>query len=159
MNARNPILAGAFPDPSACQMGDTTYIVNSTFTWLPGLPIHASRDLENWELVGHALTEGNCAVLDLELGAESQGIFAPTLRHIAGRFVLVCTTVVGTAERSFVMTAPEAAGPWSEPRFLDGAGGIDPDVFEDEDGQVWWTGTRLAPTPLWEQQKIGRAHV
>lgn len=152
MSARNPILAGAFPDPSACQVGDTTYIVNSTFTWLPGLPIRASRDLETWELVGHALTEDNCAVLDLELGAESQGIFAPTLRHIQGRFVLVCTTVVGTTERSFVMTAPEAAGPWSEPRFLDGAGGIDPDVFEDEDGQVWWTGTRLAATPLWEQQ-------
>ena len=102
MSARNPILAGAFPDPSACQVGDTTYIVNSTFTWLPGLPIRASRDLETWELVGHALTEDNCAVLDLELGAESQGIFAPTLRHIQGRFVLVCTTVVGSPDRKSV---------------------------------------------------------
>lgn len=152
MSARNPILAGTFPDPSACRVGDTVYLVNSTFTWLPGLPIHASRDLENWELVGHALTEGNAGPLDLELGAESQGIFAPTLRHIGGRFVLVCTTVVGTTERSFVMTAPRAEGPWSTPRFLEGAGGIDPDVFEDEEGTVWWTGTRLAADPMWHDQ-------
>ncbi|WP_022868953.1 glycoside hydrolase family 43 protein [Schaalia vaccimaxillae] len=152
MTARNPIIPGLAPDPSACQVGDTTYIVNSSFTWLPGLPIFASTDLSSWELIGHALTEDNSAILDLNLGHESQGIFAPTLRYIGGRFVLVCTTVVGTTERSFVMTADRAEGPWSQPRFLDGAGGIDPDVFEDEDGQVWWTGTRLAADPLWEQQ-------
>lgn len=152
MTARNPILAGAFPDPSACQVGETTYVVNSTFTWLPGLPIHASTDLAHWELIGHALTDENSGSLDLELGAESQGIFAPTLRCIGGRFVLVCTTVVGALLRSFVMTAPEASGPWSEPRFLEEAGGIDPDVFEDEDGTVWWTGTRLAADPAWHDQ-------
>lgn len=152
MSARNPILAGLHPDPSACRVGDTVYLVNSSFTWLPGLPIFASRDLENWEPVGHALTEDNAGSLDLELGTESQGIFAPTLRFIGGRFVLVCTTVVGETERSFVMTAPTAEGPWSQPRFLEGAGGIDPDVFEDEDGSVWWTGTRLAAHPLWHDQ-------
>lgn len=152
MSARNPILAGVFPDPSACTVDGTTYVVNSTFTWLPGLPIHASRDLETWELVGHALDESNCGPLDLDEGAESQGIFAPTLRFIGGRFILVCTTVVGETQRSFVMSAPKAEGPWSEPRFLAEAGGIDPDVFEDEDGTVHWTGTRLAENPLWDQQ-------
>ena len=152
MTARNPIIPGLAPDPSACQVGDTTYVVNSSFTWLPGLPIFASDDLASWELIGHALTEDNAGPLDLGLGHESQGIFAPTLRHIGGLFVLVCTTVVGEASRSFVMTAQRAEGPWSQPRFLDGAGGIDPDVFEDEDGTVWWTGTRLAADPLWEQQ-------
>lgn len=152
MSARNPILAGVFPDPSACTVGGTTYLVNSTFTWLPGLPIHASEDLQTWTLVGHALNESNAGPLDLELRRESQGIFAPTLRFIGGRFVLVCTTVVGETERSFVMTAPEASGPWSAPRFLAEAGGIDPDVFEDEDGTVHWTGTRLAADPLWHDQ-------
>lgn len=150
MRLANPILAGMYPDPSACQVGDVTYIVTSTFTWLPGLPIHASTDGEHWECVGYALTESG--ELHLDQAGESQGIFAPTLRHINGRFVLVCTIVVGDTQRSFVMTAPQAEGPWSPPVFLEEAGGIDPDVFEDEDGTVWWTGTRLAADPLWEQQ-------
>ncbi|WP_165216887.1 glycoside hydrolase family 43 protein [Schaalia sp. ZJ1691] len=150
MTVRNPLLPGMYPDPSVCQVGDVTYLVNSTFTWLPGLPIHASRDLESWELVGHALVDE--ATLDFASAKDSEGIFAPTLRHIGGRFVLVCTMVTGPVSRSFIMTAPEASGPWSTPKILDGAGGIDPDVFEDADGTVWWTGTRLAHTPLWEQQ-------
>ena len=150
MSARNPILPGVYPDPSVCQVGEYTYLVNSTFTWLPGLPIHRSKDLVTWELCGHALTTPD--VLDLNKGEESQGIFAPTLRYIDERFVLVCTTVVGDTQRSFLMTAREASGPWSPPRFLEGAGGIDPDIFQDDDGTVWWTGTRLAASPLWEQQ-------
>ncbi|MDO4259798.1 MAG: family 43 glycosylhydrolase, partial [Actinomycetaceae bacterium] len=147
---RNPLLSGCFPDPSVVQVGQTTYIVSSSFTWLPGLPIHRSNDLENWELCGYALKHSG--ELGLEIAKDSEGIFAPTLRYINGRFVLVCTTVVGDTQRSFFVTAPHAEGPWTDPIFLEEAGGIDPDIFVDEDGVTWWTGTRLAENPLWPQQ-------
>lgn len=146
----NPIFRGMYPDPSAVQVGEYTYIVFSTFTWMPGLPIYRSKDLVDWEFVGHALTESG--PLGIEDAPESGGIFAPTLRYINDTFVLVCTSVVDEDSRSFVTTAADPAGPWSTPVILDGVGGIDPDIFMDRDGQVWWTGTRLAADPLWEQQ-------
>ncbi|MEL0035434.1 MAG: family 43 glycosylhydrolase, partial [Gammaproteobacteria bacterium] len=51
----NPILQGGFPDPSICRVGDDFYVVNSTFEYFPGLPIHHSKDLINWELIGYGL--------------------------------------------------------------------------------------------------------
>ena len=36
----NPIIPGGHPDPSICRVDDDYYIVNSTFEYFPGLPIH-----------------------------------------------------------------------------------------------------------------------
>ena len=47
----NPILPGFNPDPSILRVGDTYYIATSTFEWFPGVQIHASKDLANWDLV------------------------------------------------------------------------------------------------------------
>ena len=41
----NPILPGSYPDPSICKVGDEFFIVNSSFEYFPGLPIHKSKDL------------------------------------------------------------------------------------------------------------------
>ena len=51
----NPIISGGYPDPSITTDGEYFYIVNSTFEYFPGLPIHRSKDLVNWELIGHGL--------------------------------------------------------------------------------------------------------
>ena len=40
----NPIIKGGYPDPSICKVDDTFYIVNSSFEYFPGLPIHKSKD-------------------------------------------------------------------------------------------------------------------
>ncbi|GHT78872.1 hypothetical protein FACS1894130_06270 [Spirochaetia bacterium] len=45
----NPVLPGFHPDPSILRAGDTYYIANSTFEWYPGVEIHFSKDLVNWE--------------------------------------------------------------------------------------------------------------
>ena len=50
--AKNPILAGFYPDPSICAVNDDYYIVNSSFAYFPGLPIMHSKDLEHWEQIG-----------------------------------------------------------------------------------------------------------
>ena len=50
----NPILSGFYPDPSICRVGDDYYMVNSSFEWFPGMPIHHSKDLVNWELVNYS---------------------------------------------------------------------------------------------------------
>ena len=51
----NPIIKGGYPDPSICRVGEDYYIVNSSFEYFPGLPIHHSKDLANWTLIGHGL--------------------------------------------------------------------------------------------------------
>lgn len=46
----NPICTGFHPDPSICRVGEGYYLVTSSFTWFPGLPVYHSRDLANQSL-------------------------------------------------------------------------------------------------------------
>lgn len=41
----NPILPGFYPDPSICRVDDDYYLVTSTFSYFPGVPIFHSKDL------------------------------------------------------------------------------------------------------------------
>ena len=150
--AHNPLLPGCHPDPSICRVGDDYYLVTSTFEYWPGLPVFHSRDLVGWEQVGHVVDRPG--QLDLDGIASSGGLYAPTLRHHDGVFWLVCTLVDrhdAARGGNFLMTAPDPAGPWSDPVWLD-ADGIDPSIFFDDDGRVWLHGTRPARAPQWHDQ-------
>jgi len=50
----NPILPGFHPDPSCTFIPSeqTFYCASSSFNAFPGIPIHASKDLQTWRLVG-----------------------------------------------------------------------------------------------------------
>lgn len=48
----NPILSGFYPDPCIIRVDDIFYLINSSFQFFPGLPIHKSKDLTNRELIG-----------------------------------------------------------------------------------------------------------
>jgi xylan 1,4-beta-xylosidase len=137
----NPVLRGYHADPTICRVGDDYYLATSSSEYFPGLPIYHSRDLVNWRLIGHALHRPE--QIDLAGVENSKGVFAPTLRHHAGFFYLV-TTLVGAPARSgnFMMTATNPAGPWSDPVWLDDAPGIDPSLFFDDDGRVYYCGNR-----------------
>lgn len=145
---RNPVLPGCHPDPSVCRVGDEFFLVTSTFEHLPGLPVHRSRDLVNWDLIGHVVHDE----LDLSGVPSSGGLFAPTIRHHDGRFFVVCTLVHGTGRQGhFLMTASDAAGPWTGPVWFDDVAGIDPSLTFDGE-RVWLCGTRLAEPGDWPQQ-------
>lgn len=131
---RNPIIPGFHPDPSICRVGDDYYMVHSTFEYFPGVPIFHSRDLVNWEQIGHCLTRRS--QLPLEGCRASGGIYAPTLRWHDGTFYMITTNVCGMG--NFYVTATDPAGPWSEPVRLDRSG-IDPSLLFDEDGTVYYT--------------------
>jgi alpha-N-arabinofuranosidase len=130
---QNPVLSGFYPDPSICRVGDDYYLVNSTFEYFPGVPIFHSRDLVHWRQIGHVLTR--VSQLPLERMRASGGVFAPTLRYHDGTFYMVTTNVWGTS--NFYVTATDPAGPWSEPHPLDQEG-IDPSLFFDDDGTVYY---------------------
>lgn len=149
--ASNPVLPGFHPDPSICRVGDRFFVVASSFEYFPGLPVYGSTDLVHWELVGNAIHRED--QLDLSGVSASGGLFAPTIRHHGGRFLVACTIVGGTGRSgSFVVTATDPAGPWSDPVWIDDADGIDPSILIDRDGRAWWSGTRLAEPGDWPEQ-------
>lgn len=133
----NPILPGFFPDPSICAVGEDFYIVNSTFAYFPGLVILHSKDLAHWEQIGNVLTRES--QLPLMNAGHSQGLFAPTIRYHEGTYYVICTNV--SYGGNFVVTAKNPEGPWSDPYYLEGADGIDPSLFFDDDGKCYYIGT------------------
>jgi len=139
-NFKNPILSGFYPDPSICRVGDTYYMVNSSFEWFPGLPIHESKDLVNWKLIGHGLSRSTQIVYQDGL-KNSNGTFAPTIRHHNGKFYIICTMVGGKG--NFIITAKDPKEQWSDPIWIKNAPGIDPSLFWDDDGTCYYTGAGI----------------
>jgi xylan 1,4-beta-xylosidase len=138
---QNPVLPGFHPDPSICRAGDEFYIANSSFEWFPGVPIHHSRDLANWRLIGHALTRQS--QLDLRGVADSGGVWAPSLSFADGQFWLIYTNVrtcgMGRPFKDikiFLTTSKDILGPWSDPIELNSIG-FDPSLFHDDNGRKW----------------------
>ncbi len=130
---RNPILAGFYPDPSMVRVGEDYYLVNSSFSWYPGVPIFHSRDLVNWEQIGHVLDRPE--QLQLAGAGVSRGIFAPAIRYHNGRYYIITTNIDGIG--NFFVTAENPAGPWSAPTALPEIKGIDPSFFFDDDGKAY----------------------
>ena len=137
----NPVLPGFYPDPSMCAAGGYYYLVCSSFSYFPGLPIFQSRDLVRWEQIGNIVNRAE--QMDFNGAGVSRGLFAPTIRFYEGKFYCICTQVDRIG--SFIMTAEHAEGPWSQPMVIEGAEGIDPSLFFDDDGICWYVGTRPAP--------------
>jgi alpha-N-arabinofuranosidase len=129
----NPILTGFYPDPSIVRVGADFYLVNSTFTWFPGIPVWHSTDLVNWTQIGNAIDRPG--MLDFSGLGLSRGVFAPTIEFHDGTFYIANTCV--DCGGNFVLTARDPAGPWSDPVWTEHVGGIDPSFFFDEDGKVW----------------------
>ena len=137
--AINPILRGFNPDPSIIRVEGDYYIATSTFEWFPGVQIHHSRDLINWDLVTHPLNRPS--QLDMIGVADSCGVWAPCLSYDQGTFYLVYSNVRNfdgpwKDMPSYLVTTTDILGDWSEPVFLHSKG-FDLSLFHDRDGRKW----------------------
>ena len=128
---RNPVIPGYHPDPSVCRVGDTFYLVNSSFQYFPGVPIFQSKDLVHWQQIGNVLDRES--QLPLKGASSWLGIYAPTIRYHEGTYYMI-TTNVGNGG-NFMVTAKDPRGPWSEPIWLKQQG-IDPSLYF-EDGKCY----------------------
>lgn len=136
----NPILPGFYPDPSIARAGEDYYLCTSTFEFFPGVPLFHSRNLANWEQIGHCLTRES--QLPLEGAFPSTGIFAPTLRYHNGKFYMITTNMtqlIKTGKGNFIVQASDPAGEWSEPAWVE-HGGIDPSLYFEGD-KAYYCGT------------------
>jgi len=131
---KNPILHADYSDPDVVRVGADYYLTSSSFSDVPGLPILHSRDLVNWELIGHVYT----AQPPYDVFSRPQhggGAWAPSIRHHAGEFyVYYPDPDLGI----YVVKAKNPAGPWSVPLLVKEAKGwIDPCPLWDDDGQAY----------------------
>ncbi len=137
----NPILAGFYPDPSICRVGSDYYLVTSSFSYFPGIPIFHSKDLANWKQIGHIMDRPE--QLDLDGLGVSRGIFAPAIRYNNGVYYVTCTLV--DKGGNFVVTSKRAEGPWSNPVWIPQINGIDPSMFFDDNGKAYIIYNSVAP--------------
>lgn len=124
----NPILTGFYPDPSIVKVGPDYYLVNSTFSYFPGLPIMHSKDLKNWKQIGNVIDRPE--QMDFMGERLTRGLFAPGISYHKGTFYVTCTDI--DHDGNFVVTAKNPAGPWSNPVKLPQVRGIDPSIYFDE---------------------------
>ena len=137
----NPILPGFNPDPCICRKGDDYYLAVSSFEWMPGIPVYHSKDLKNWELYTHVLT--NDVQTDLKKLPSAKGVWAPCLTYCEQEdlFYVIYGVMNSMNARyfdvdNFLITAKDIRGPWSEPVYLHSAG-FDASILHDENGKKW----------------------
>jgi xylan 1,4-beta-xylosidase len=129
----NPILTGFYPDPSVVQVGKDYYLVNSTFSYFPGIPVFHSQDLKNWKQIGNVISRPS--QMDFMGEKLTRGLFAPAISYHNGTYYVTCTDI--DHDGNFVVTAKNPAGPWSDPIRVPQVHGIDPSLFFDEDNKAY----------------------
>ncbi|MDI1256180.1 MAG: glycoside hydrolase family 43 protein [Flavobacterium sp.] len=130
-----PILQGCYPDPSITHKGNDYYLVNSSFSMTPGVPIFHSTDMVNWKQIGHVLDKPS--QLKVESSGISEGIYAPDIKYnpYNDTFYMITTQFAGGMGNMVVKTKDPAKG-WSDAIKL-GFDGIDPSLFFDDNGKAY----------------------
>ncbi len=138
---QNPIFKGFNPDPCICRKHDDYYAAVSSFEWFPGIPVYHSKDLKNWELYTHVLTDDE--EVELRKLPSAKGIWAPCLTYCEAEdlFYVVYGVMNSMNARyfdvdNFLITAKDIGGPWSRPVYLNSAG-FDASLFHDDDGRKY----------------------
>ncbi|PGH15237.1 hypothetical protein AJ79_02602 [Helicocarpus griseus UAMH5409] len=137
----NPLIPGWSSDPSCVYVRDghdAYFCVASTFGAFPGIPIYGSRDLVNWKLVSHAFSRPSQVPWINIAEGQQDGIFAVTLRYHEGLFHAITTYTNPFTQGLIFTTEDPYSDSWSEP-ILFNTTKIDPDLFWDDDGQVYLT--------------------
>ena len=139
---RNPVIPADYSDLDCIRVGEDYYAISSTMQFSPGMTILHSRDLVNWEIAGHAvsdLTQISPAMGWQQMNRYGRGIWAGSLRYHSGRFYLF----FGTPDEGYFMTSAEKTeGPW-EPLtpLLQESGWDDCSAIWDNQGRAWFVGT------------------
>lgn len=130
----NPVINADYSDPDAIRVGDDYYMISSSFTNIPGIPILHSKDLVNWSLIGHALKR----LVPFDHFKKVQhggGVWASSIRFHGNVFYIYYPD---PDFGIYVIKSKNINGPWSDPVLVEeGKGLIDPCPLWDDDGKVY----------------------
>jgi beta-xylosidase len=129
---KNPIIYADYSDPDVIRVRNDYYLVASSFTCQPGIPVLHSYDLVNWKIINYVYTS-----LPLERYKKpqhGQGSWAPSIRYHNGMFyVYFCTPEDGL----FMASTTNPTKKWNLHLVQDIANWEDPCPFWDDDGKAY----------------------
>ncbi len=130
---QNPILHGDYSDPDVIRVGEDYFLVASSFTYLPGVPLLQSKDLIHWNLINYCVKE--IPYQRYEVPMHGCGVWAPSIRYYGGEFFVF---IPMPDEGIFVVKTRDPYQEWSKMHCLKEARGwIDPCPFWDDDGKAY----------------------
>ena len=151
----NPILPGFYPDPSIVKVGSDYYLINSSFSYFPGIPIFHSKDLNHWTQVANAIDRPS--QMDFMGERLTRGLFAPAINYNKGIYYITCTDIDNLG--NFVITATNPAGPWSDPIAIPEVRGIDPSLFfDDNEAYIIYNSEAPDNKPLYDGHRTVRMY-
>jgi beta-xylosidase len=141
----NPVLPADYSDIDAIRMGADYYAISSTMQFSPGVIILHSKDLVNWQIIGHVVNDLTQISPELNwnnMNRYGRGIWAGSIRYHEGKFWVY----FGSPDEGFFMsTAKDPAGPWDPLHKFWGVQGWDDCCpFWDDDGQGYFVATNFA---------------
>jgi len=153
VNYSNPVLPGDYADPSVIRVGDDYWATATSSEWAPLFPLLHSKNLVDWETVGHVFPD------KLPDWANAH-FWAPEITYDKGKYYIYYTAgkkggnlCVGVA------SATKATGPYTDhgPLVCQDVGSIDGFPIRDEKGELYliWkedANSVKKPTPIWGQR-------
>lgn len=144
----NPVLPADYSDLDAIRVGNDFYAISSTMQFSPGMVVLHSKDLVNWEVIGHVVDDLTRISPKLnwdQMSCYGRGIWAGSIRYYKNRFWVY----FGTPDDGFFMSsASKAAGPWAPIHQLWKVSGWDDCCsFCDDDGQLYFVATNFTKDP------------
>ncbi|KAA1467897.1 arabinofuranosidase [Dentipellis sp. KUC8613] len=169
----NPVLPGFHPDPSCTRVPEwdnTFFCATSSFNAVPGVPVFASKDLQNFRQIGNVITRESQLPGIANTNGATSGIWAPSVRYHNGTFWVVTTlvydhlpqndparwdnvghsdSVIGQANspcyRSIIQVIFKSTNPFDSSSWSDALHftfeGYDTSPFWDDDGKTYIVGS------------------
>ncbi|KAI0030207.1 arabinofuranosidase [Vararia minispora EC-137] len=157
---KNPILPGFHPDPSCIlvrEWDDTFFCATSSFNAVPGVPVFASKDLQNFRQIGNVITRQSQLPGLATTNGSTSGIWAPTIRFQNGTFWVVTTLVYDHLPANdtarwdniiFHSSDPYDSSSWSDPVHF---------AFEGYDTSPYWAAngtTYIVGSHAWKIEEM-----
>lgn len=129
---QNPVLYADYSDPDVIRVGEDYYMVASSFTYLPGVPLLHSRDLVHWEIINYCVT--SLPFDKYNRPSHGSGTWAPSIRYQDGMFYVF---VPLPDEGIFVARSADPYGTFQLDCLVEAKGWIDPCPLWDDDGKAY----------------------
>lgn len=129
---QNPILYADYSDPDVIRVGEDYYMVASSFTYFPGVPILHSKDLVHWHIINYAVPALPFEKYDAP--SHGSGTWAPSIRYHGGVFYVF---VPLPDEGIFVARSEDIYGEFRLNCLQEAKGWIDPCPYWDDDGRAY----------------------